>query len=380
VTTGDGPNLDAEADGASGLDAEVPQDDDDVFRRQLVRPLSSPGRQPGPGSTSRYTIFVVPDGAAGPLRQVDFSLAQLQVALTIGALVCVLAILGVVATAVAVPATHARDALLDENIALKARMQDVERKLDEVDAQLRRLRLYNTQLQELPFDGIPGFGPIDDEQASNLLWLGRLDPQEWMGTKSPRWQPGMPMEEPPGDEVAPADLTESEVRALELSQRADRILQGVAVVEPQAGELVETAEEWRWRQDTAPTLLPIHGARYTSSFGWRRGPFSHRWKFHTGIDLAAPVGTPIYAAGAGTVLRTDWSSGYGHLIVIDHGNGILSRYAHNSRVYVQPGDHVERGQQISAVGTTGRTTGPHLHFEITIDGVATDPAQFVDLP
>ncbi len=328
----------------------------------------------------RYTVFVVPDGGRGPLRQVELSLVQLRMVATVAALVLVFAVIGVAAAVLGPPASRSRKALLEENIVLKARMQDVERKLSEVDAELRRLRLYNSQLEELPLDGIPGFGPVAAEDAGNLLWLGRVKPNRWHGDPGGDWQPGMPMEEPPGDEVAPSDLTAAEARALELTARTERILEGVRLVEDQAGKLVETAQEWRWRQESMPSNDPCPACVYTSDFGWRRAPFSRRWKFHTGVDLAAPTGTPIYAAGAGVVERAEWSSGYGRLVVIDHGEGVVSRYAHTSRIYVQPGQSVERGQRIASVGTTGRTTGPHLHFEVYVDGVAVDPAEFLRVP
>ncbi|RME26594.1 MAG: hypothetical protein D6798_06385, partial [Deltaproteobacteria bacterium] len=328
----------------------------------------------------RFTVIVVPDGGRGTLRQVQLGLRQLRALATAAGVLVVLAVVGVVSGSMLVPLSRSRQALLDENIALRASMQDVERKLEDVEAELRRLRLYNTQLEELPLDGIPGFGPVAEGDIGSLIWTGRAGAATWAGGEAPpTWKPGMPMEEPPGEEVAPADLTEAEARALELSQRTERTLEGVRLVEPQAGELVETAQDWRWRQQTLPTTNPCPDGVFTSDFGWRRAPFSHRWKFHTGLDLAAPRGTPIYAAGAGTVVRAGWSSGYGRMLVIDHGDGIQTRYAHTSRILVQEGDHVERGQQVALVGNTGRTTGPHLHFEVYVDGRPVDPQEFIDV-
>lgn len=346
-----------------------------AFTMQPVVPLLDVEHAPEPLAARRYTLFLIPDGGRGPLRQVELSLVQVRLALTAAAAICLLALAGAFSPFVALPATRSRDALLAENLSLRARMQDVERKLQDVDAQLRRLRLYNSQLDELPLSGIPGFGPLEADELSGLIWLGRADAADWAAGD---WEPGMPMEEPPGDEVAPAELTEAEARALELTLRAERLLEGVRLVEPGLGELVETAQEWRWRKETAPTLMPVPEGLYTSSFGWRRAPFSRRWKFHTGIDMAAPPGTPVYAAGAGTVTLADWSGGYGRMIHIDHGDGVVSRYAHNSRLLVREGDQVARGQQISTVGMTGRTTGPHLHFEIYVDGVAVDPDRFLE--
>lgn len=113
-------------------------------------------------------------------------------------------------------------------------------------------------------------------------------------------------------------------------------------------------------------IWPVHG-RVTSNFGPRWG------RMHYGVDIAAPTGTPVYAAAAGTVTYSDWAGTYGMLVKIDHGNGVETRYAHNSQLLVKVGDKVQQGQRIALVGTTGASTGPHLHFEVVIDGERRDP-------
>lgn len=117
------------------------------------------------------------------------------------------------------------------------------------------------------------------------------------------------------------------------------------------------------------------GGRETSPFGWRMHPVFHRRIFHTGVDLAAPRGTPIYAAGDGVVVRDNWVSGYGRLVEIKHANGYSTRYAHMHRFAkgLHPGEHVRQGQVIGYVGATGDATGPHLHFEIRINGHPQNP-------
>lgn len=116
-------------------------------------------------------------------------------------------------------------------------------------------------------------------------------------------------------------------------------------------------------------LWPAGVRRITQYFGWR----------HTGLDIAGPVGTPIYAAKAGRVTRAQcgWNGGYGCYIIIDHGYGVTTLYGHNSRLFVSVGDEVEKGQNISAMGSTGRSTGPHLHFEVRINGSRSNPLQYV---
>lgn len=116
--------------------------------------------------------------------------------------------------------------------------------------------------------------------------------------------------------------------------------------------------------------MPVQG-RVTSHFGPRWG------RMHNGMDIAAPTGTPFFAAAAGTVTYSGWAGTYGQLVIIDHGNGLETRYAHASRLYVRVGDQVQRGQRIGLVGSTGESTGPHLHFEVRVDGEPQDPARWL---
>ncbi|HEU5480808.1 MAG TPA: M23 family metallopeptidase, partial [Candidatus Tumulicola sp.] len=118
---------------------------------------------------------------------------------------------------------------------------------------------------------------------------------------------------------------------------------------------------------------PVTGT-ITSPFGWRSNPFGGSPEFHQGLDIAAPTGTTVTAAAAGTVIMAQWYGGYGNYILIDHGGGYSTGYGHLSAIYVSNGQAVKRGQAIGAVGSTGASTGPHLHFEVRIDGKPVDPA------
>jgi murein DD-endopeptidase MepM/ murein hydrolase activator NlpD len=119
-------------------------------------------------------------------------------------------------------------------------------------------------------------------------------------------------------------------------------------------------------QQGADWVVPVKG-KLTSHFGPRWG--SH----HAGIDIAAPTGTPVHAAGGGIVKKANWDGGYGNAVVIDHGNGVLTRYAHNSELVVKPGQRVKPGDLIAKVGSTGDSTGPHVHLELQINGKKVDP-------
>jgi murein DD-endopeptidase MepM/ murein hydrolase activator NlpD len=118
---------------------------------------------------------------------------------------------------------------------------------------------------------------------------------------------------------------------------------------------------------------PVTGT-ITSPFGWRSNPFGGAPEFHQGLDIAAPTGTTVTAAAGGTVIMAQWYGGYGNYILIDHGGGYSTGYGHLSAIYVSTGQAVQRGQAIGAVGSTGQSTGPHLHFEIRIAGKPVDPA------
>ena len=128
-----------------------------------------------------------------------------------------------------------------------------------------------------------------------------------------------------------------------------------------------------------PSDKPIRSeVVFTSGYGVRSDPFHSGAAMHPGIDLAGSYGTPIYATADGTVERAGWNSGgYGNLVEIDHGRGITTRYGHMSAILVHAGDHVSRGQQIGRMGSTGRSTGNHLHYEVRIDGRAVNPIPFM---
>lgn len=126
-----------------------------------------------------------------------------------------------------------------------------------------------------------------------------------------------------------------------------------------------------------PTYTPVNYPYLSSSFGWRRNPITGRHTMHEGLDFAAPKGTPIHAASGGVVTQARYASGYGKLIEISHGNGLVTRYAHASSFNVKVGDLVEKGQLIARVGSTGRSTGSHLHFEVRMAGHPLDPTLFL---
>ncbi len=131
------------------------------------------------------------------------------------------------------------------------------------------------------------------------------------------------------------------------------------------------------RSKLLPTVQPVAVTYNASGFGWRFDPFTGRSAFHEGIDFPAPTGTPIIAAAGGVVIAAEYHHEFGNMLEIDHGNDIVTRYAHASKLLSKVGDIVQRGQHVADVGSTGRSTGSHLHFEVMVKGTHQDPHKFL---
>lgn len=127
-----------------------------------------------------------------------------------------------------------------------------------------------------------------------------------------------------------------------------------------------------------PSRRPVEDIRLTSDFGSRSDPFTGRRRMHQGIDIPGPIGTPIYATADGIISRAEWANGYGNLVEINHGNGLQTRYGHMSKLIAQPNQRVVRGQLIGLMGSTGRSTGSHLHYEVRIAGAAVNPIPYLE--
>jgi murein DD-endopeptidase MepM/ murein hydrolase activator NlpD len=136
---------------------------------------------------------------------------------------------------------------------------------------------------------------------------------------------------------------------------------------------------YRWQSHNEPSLWPVTGA-ISSSFGGRSDPFSGEGAFHTGVDLQATSGTPVHVTADGVVENAGWSGRYGKLVVIDHGNGLETYYAHLSQFMVIPGQEVRRGDVIAFSGSTGHATGPHMHYEVRLKGMPVNPYRYLARP
>lgn len=229
---------------------------------------------------------------------------------------------------------------------LRASLNSMAAKLGELQAQVLRLNTLGERLtkaagmkpQEFQFDRPPGQGGADTGASSRELSLQDLN---------------------------------SEIQALAqaLEHQSDRM-----------GLLESTYARNSAQKLFEPNAMPVQEGYHSSNFGWRIDPFNGLNAFHEGMDFVAKEGAPIRAAAGGVVVFADVHPHYGKMVEIDHGNELITRYAHASRLTVKAGDVVVRGSKIAEVGSTGRSTGPHLHFEVRQRGLALNPLRFLKMP
>lgn len=316
-------------------------------------------REPEPGST----FLMVPQVPSEPVRVVAMGSGRARTWQWAAAVLATLVVALSVALAMTVPRANAYTAMLRENFELKGRLDSVERKMGEIDRILLRLRLYDAQLESLGAAQGPS-GPVEEPAPMPTVVRqnvanGGLDQLAVL----------------PWAEPAAAGQLASDW-AVGIDERADTVISVFDRVEPDLTVLVEEFESLGALGRALPSFWPAAGFQ-TSGFGWRRDPLGTHWRHHSGIDISGQIGDPIYAAAAGTVVRAGHGDAFGKLIVVDHGFGVATYYAHCSRILVRVGQRVKRGQQLGMVGNTGRSTGPHLHFEVRLDRAAVDPLAYL---
>ena len=157
---------------------------------------------------------------------------------------------------------------------------------------------------------------------------------------------------------------------------ADKLMQVTVAEESAFADLQEHLQDRVFRLLSTPSLLPAEGY-ISSEFGTRYNPFSAKRTFHAGLDIANHIGTIIVAPADGKVVKVGFMGGFGNVVKIDHGYGIATKYGHTSKTFVQPGDRVKRGQKIAAIGNSGRSTGPHLHYQVEVNGKPVQPRLFI---
>ena len=196
----------------------------------------------------------------------------------------------------------------------------------------------------------------------------------------PQDLPGMQPGTVPGrGGAASSTLPARDFSVPEFSGLLDRLKGQLDARSDQFGVLEAVLVQDSAKRKFLPSLKPVADGWFSSNFGYRIDPFTGQNAFHEGIDFPAEAGTAIVAAASGKVITAELHAQYGRMVEIDHGNGLVTRYAHASQLNVRAGDLVVRGQRVATVGSTGRSTGPHLHFEVRLNGVPQNPARFLQI-
>jgi murein DD-endopeptidase MepM/ murein hydrolase activator NlpD len=224
------------------------------------------------------------------------------------------------------------------------------------------LKLGDLQARVMRLDGL----------GERLAKTAGLKPQEL---------PSLPSgEEAPGRGGAESSLPSRNLSVKEFSDLVAKLARQVDERSDQMSVLEALLVQDSANRKFLPSKYPITDGWYSSNFGYRIDPFTGQNSMHEGIDFPAEIGTPIVAAASGKVTIAEWHPQYGKMLEIDHGNGLVSLYAHASQLLVKAGDLVMAGQRVAVVGNTGRSTGPHLHFEVRLNGRAQNPARFLQAP
>jgi murein DD-endopeptidase MepM/ murein hydrolase activator NlpD len=207
-----------------------------------------------------------------------------------------------------------------------------------------------------------------DTLGERLAKIAGFKPQELM------------FDQAPGRGGAPSTIPSQDISFGDFTKQLDLLTRQVDDRGDKLGVLESVFARDSARKKLIPTMLPVEGGWHSSNYGWRIDPFTGQRAFHEGIDFMAEKGTPIMAAAGGVVVYSDLHPQYGNMLEIDHGNGLVSRYAHASKRLVKLGDVVLKGTKIAEVGMTGRATGTHLHFEVRKSGAPQNPMAFLRLP
>jgi murein DD-endopeptidase MepM/ murein hydrolase activator NlpD len=231
-----------------------------------------------------------------------------------------------------------------ERVFVQQNLNSMAMKLGEMQAQLTRM----------------------DALGERLSSLAGIKPQELKVAEHPGMGGAAPTQLP-AQNLSLGDFSE---KLLTLARQVESRNDMLGVLEAQ---LFEQAV----KKKMIPTMMPVKASYNPSGFGRRIDPFTSQWAMHEGIDFIAEFGSPIVAAAGGVVIFSGFHPQYGYMVDIDHGNDLVTRYAHTSKILVREGDLVQRGRKIGEVGSTGRSTGPHLHFEVRFRGAAQNPNKFL---
>jgi murein DD-endopeptidase MepM/ murein hydrolase activator NlpD len=330
-------------------------------------------------SGRKVTIFLV-NSEGGEPRKIVLSASRLKAFGVLFLFLAVAASAGVIDYFGLLVQTSENKRLKVENAQLIKQFQVVEGKVGALENSLDRVKTFTTKLKLIT--------NIDSEDRSLKLAMGAAPPPN---------QPVEDMNQPMEQRAPITDLEKQDAELFEkkpvnekkgelsvegsrdyatLAIRIDNSIRESQLREQSVLDLWESLSERQSLLNSTPNIRPAKGW-FTSRFGYRVSPFTGRAAMHAGLDIAAAPGAPVYAPADGVVTFAGYDEGYGKLISIDHGYGVTTRFGHNSQVYVQVGQKVSRWDVIASVGNTGRSTGPHVHYEVRVNGIPRDPAIYI---
>lgn len=294
----------------------------------------------------RWTVVLVPHGAARS-RIYEVSMSAIRGVLGAGGIVLLLVVLTGYSTL-------SRTVNLSRAAALEEENARLAQQLDELTS---RVGVLSDTLELLA---------EHDERIRLLANLEPIDPQVREAGV------GGPADPAAGQENTPLAGAAAGVRV-----DVDGLLRRAGLLASSFREATDSLESYADRLAATPSIMPTQGWLSSSFARSRLHPVLHTSRRHEGIDVMAPMGSPIEAPAAGTVRETGWKAGYGLTVIVDHGYGIRTLFAHTSKILVKPGQRLVRGQRLALVGNSGLATGPHLHYEVHVNGRAVDPMKYV---
>lgn len=312
---------------------------------------------------SRFlTIMVIPDTAGAEVRRLRIPRSWFKLGIS-ALVVSVLGFFGLAAyDAYLLSQVRDLDQVRADNVRLRSRIAQLDDEVQSMGRVVERVEQFDTRLRKItsfsdPDRNLAIGGPVGAEPAE--VRAGPLAG--------------------PGAQRMKQDLLgpEGSLRELDLlAGRVDLLAERARGAEDSVRELHVFLEDQHAVLAATPSLTPTRGWR-TSTFGFRMDPYTGLQQMHAGLDISANIGTRVIASASGVVTWAASQNAYGNLVTIDHGHGITTRYAHLSKINVKVGDEVQRGTLIGEVGNTGRSTGPHLHYEVRLNGIPQDPERFI---
>lgn len=305
---------------------------------------------------SKFTIFFIPDDSP---KRYQFTITKKMVLMTLTAF-CIIVVAFLVIT------THYifLQNMALENIELQKENRQLSHSLKELSQETKKLTESLNKVEVFK-NKIKLLANINDTERN--LSIGPVEPIN----KENNFTRVNLFEDIP--------FLNSSTRMTKLSilkRRVELLASEFEAAERELAEAYNFFEESKEILRSTPAKLPCYGW-ITSTFGYRNDPFTGERTFHKGLDIATSIGVPVVASADGTVVSTGFNSGMGNVVVIDHGLGIVTSYGHLNDIKVKPGDRVERGEIIGTVGNTGRSTGPHLHYEVIVNGINVNPMKYI---